>query len=625
MASFSLTSLAFSEGELQTLRAALAWMEDDLADQWHFQDHAIGADIVMISLENDLGRNLWDIRHQIAPEDRLVACTVNRLVEADWKLCMAPGLPPSRQELIRLLNTLSEHLNSGIKDLPNRYTEDSAAETAEMPMPDDATPPEAAGPIPPPTAALSPIFESASVSDLMMDTEKPRASWPDGVATTSNMSAETAPPKEEATIHLVQPPDELAEEDDSAFEPEEYLIGVLQKVVAAKTNAVFKAEGLLVLVSPELGEYYAVDPELDVLTPLCRTKIRAIQGKTLTREELLRATRSGKLKARPLAELRWHAALIASRGRLWPDCRMTDTVRLQQWPQLSHLHRFHDYLPVAVFMHTHTADIYAIAEETETDIKQILDFHNACHALGMIERGTFQPWSKKAVPPSLRDVYRNIARRLADLDANQAKIKSAQTSGQPFKLVFVGDTGAGKSTAVRAITGASSGESQQHPSFQRTQDTVVIDLHYSDLSTDDTSASGANDSAGNIALDYGELTLNDGKKLCFYGMPSQRELDFTCHIFTRSALGLIILVNNANNDPLSELSYQLKLNADFLAKGSAVIGVTHYDEASRPSVEQYCRFLHRKGLHWPVVPLDPRKRGDIAMLIHVLLAVMEYG
>jgi signal recognition particle receptor subunit beta len=132
-------------------------------------------------------------------------------------------------------------------------------------------------------------------------------------------------------------------------------------------------------------------------------------------------------------------------------------------------------------------------------------------------------------------------------------------------------------------------------------------------------------SSTTVAMDYGELALEDGSRLHIYGTPGQRRFDFMCHILCRGALGLIVLIDNSHEDPLSELDYYLNLNADFLSQSTAVIGVTHFDEKDTPSIEDYCNSLHERGEAWPVVRADARRGEDVALLIETLLAALEYG
>ncbi|MGZ8245518.1 GTP-binding protein [Methylomagnum sp.] len=172
------------------------------------------------------------------------------------------------------------------------------------------------------------------------------------------------------------------------------------------------------------------------------------------------------------------------------------------------------------------------------------------------------------------------------------------------KLVFTGSVGAGKTTAISAI-------SEVPP--------VTTDVRASEAEV------AARKSTTTVAMDYGLLTLANGVKLHLYGTPGQRRFDFMCHILTKGALGLIILLDNTHPDPMGELDYYLNLNAAFLRTSAAVVGVTHCDMKARPSIQDYYDGLAERGDPWPVVHVDARDAGDVSILIRTLLAQLEFG
>lgn len=172
-----------------------------------------------------------------------------------------------------------------------------------------------------------------------------------------------------------------------------------------------------------------------------------------------------------------------------------------------------------------------------------------------------------------------------------------------IKFVFTGSVGAGKTTAIKEISEVDPISTEVAPSessvLKRKKTTTV-------------------------AMDYGELTLDGGDKIYLYGTPGQRRFDFMCHILTEGALGLIILVDNTHEDPLGELDYYLNLNAAFLQKNPAVIGVSHFDTSTNPSIDDYYAALEERGNSWPVMSVDARESDDIVILLNMLIATLEY-
>ena len=176
-------------------------------------------------------------------------------------------------------------------------------------------------------------------------------------------------------------------------------------------------------------------------------------------------------------------------------------------------------------------------------------------------------------------------------------------SNQQIKIVFTGCVGAGKTTAIGTI-------SEIDPVRTEAKPTEASVLTRKNSTT--------------VAMDYGELTLDDETKLYLYGTPGQRRFDFMTHILTKGALGLIILVDNTHTTPFDELDYYLNLNAEFLRNNPAVIGITHYDEAMQPNTHDYYEVLKERGDFWPIVHADARKPKDVTLLLQTLLASLEY-
>jgi len=172
-----------------------------------------------------------------------------------------------------------------------------------------------------------------------------------------------------------------------------------------------------------------------------------------------------------------------------------------------------------------------------------------------------------------------------------------------IKFVFTGCVGAGKTTAIAAISEVAPVSTEAKPS----EESVI-----------------KRKSSTTVAMDYGELTLDDGEKVCLVGTPGQRRFDFMCSILTKGALGLIILIDNTHEKPFEELDYYLNLNAGFLQNHVAVIGITHFDECAQPTIDDYYQVLEQRGDPWPVIHVDARNPEDVGILLNTLLASLEY-
>jgi signal recognition particle receptor subunit beta len=169
-----------------------------------------------------------------------------------------------------------------------------------------------------------------------------------------------------------------------------------------------------------------------------------------------------------------------------------------------------------------------------------------------------------------------------------------------YKIVFTGTMGAGKTTAIAAI-------SETPP--------VVTDV-----ANNDASLAKARTTVG---LDFGQLTLDTGDRLRLFGTPGQARFDFMWRILAQNALGIIILVDNSRPDPLADLDAYLQGFSEVLAHTPCTVGVGRMDAHTQPGLDAYSDRLEQHGLVLPVLAVDVRRREDVALLIDTLLSQME--
>ena len=169
------------------------------------------------------------------------------------------------------------------------------------------------------------------------------------------------------------------------------------------------------------------------------------------------------------------------------------------------------------------------------------------------------------------------------------------------KIIFSGPMGAGKTTAITAIS--------------------EIDPIKSDVKNNDTDLHGK--TMTTMAMDYGMLTLEDGCKLTLYGTPGQERLKFMWPIVARGAVGVIILVANDHPDPVAAFDVYLDSFSDLIASSNAVIGITKTEINQTNNIADYQAHLHSRGLTLPVFCVDVRKPQDVLLLLNGLLSTCE--
>ncbi|RCS57106.1 GTP-binding protein [Parvibium lacunae] len=177
------------------------------------------------------------------------------------------------------------------------------------------------------------------------------------------------------------------------------------------------------------------------------------------------------------------------------------------------------------------------------------------------------------------------------------------TAAQHYKIVFTGTMGAGKTTAITAI-------SEIPPVV-----TDVANLDQAAFAKETTT----------VGLDYGELTLDGQAKLLLYGTPGQDRFDFMWPILAQGALGVILLVDNSRPDPLEDVSYYLKHFREHAEEGAVVLGIGRTETHRRPKVEQYAQALQSKGWRLPILQVDVRRKKDVLILLQALMSSLEAG
>lgn len=169
-----------------------------------------------------------------------------------------------------------------------------------------------------------------------------------------------------------------------------------------------------------------------------------------------------------------------------------------------------------------------------------------------------------------------------------------------IKIVVTGAVGAGKTTAIQSIS--------EIP-------VISTDVRASDEVREQKETT-------TVAMDYGELSLDDGSLLKIYGTPGQRRFSYMWEILAEGALGLVILVNNRRPDPVGDVAMYLENFDSHIRDSTVVIGVTHVAE-DEDDMHKYHHFMSEKGLAYPVFPIDARNRDDVRVMIEAMAAMMN--
>jgi len=171
------------------------------------------------------------------------------------------------------------------------------------------------------------------------------------------------------------------------------------------------------------------------------------------------------------------------------------------------------------------------------------------------------------------------------------------------KIIFTGPVGAGKSTAINAIS-----------------DIPVISTEQ--IATDEVKDKKRTTT---VAMDYGILKLEQGENIHLYGTPGQERFSFMWEILVENAIGIIIMVDSANDEPLADLDFFLNNFSSFITSKAIAVGITRTDISNKHDLNQYHQLLNKYDLKPPIFEVDARKKREISMLVQALLFSVDQG
>lgn len=183
------------------------------------------------------------------------------------------------------------------------------------------------------------------------------------------------------------------------------------------------------------------------------------------------------------------------------------------------------------------------------------------------------------------------------------KPKEMNLKRSDSKIIFTGPVGAGKTTAIEAISD--------------------IPLVKTDATASDMTLNRKGYTT--VAMDYGVLNLDDETKVHLYGTPGQERFDFMWEILTQGGIGLVLLVDNSRPSPVSDMQFFMEAFNDFLREAPLVIGVTKTDIKPTPTVKTHAEALARIEQRPPIFEVDGRSREDVKNLVMALLFSIDPG
>ena len=172
-----------------------------------------------------------------------------------------------------------------------------------------------------------------------------------------------------------------------------------------------------------------------------------------------------------------------------------------------------------------------------------------------------------------------------------------------FKIIFTGSMGAGKTTAIQALS-----------------DEAVVST---DVANSDKNANSKLFTT--VGIDYGQIFLPPDVKIGLYGTPGQERFELVWRIVTEGALGVIVLIDASAAKSAQELPYYVEYfhnrNMDHI-----VVGITHADEIGNDdhlTLDRAFELLTERELNFPIFEVDAREKEDIMLLVETLITSIE--
>lgn len=172
---------------------------------------------------------------------------------------------------------------------------------------------------------------------------------------------------------------------------------------------------------------------------------------------------------------------------------------------------------------------------------------------------------------------------------------------QEYKIIFAGSMGAGKTTAIEALSDGN---------------IVSTDVENTDKATHSKLLT-------TVGIDYGQILLPPDIKVALYGTPGQDRFEVIWGVVTKGALGVIVLIDSSSPKAPKELPYYIDY---FRENGmdNIVVGLTHTDlENGHLSIDDCFEILDQRDLVLPIFTVDPRQKEDILLVLETLLASIE--
>lgn len=191
------------------------------------------------------------------------------------------------------------------------------------------------------------------------------------------------------------------------------------------------------------------------------------------------------------------------------------------------------------------------------------------------------------------------SRRSSFISGLKQKLETDSTSS--YKVVFLGNPGSGKTTAIDTVC-----ENGALKTEVKASDSVAIKKEQT-----------------TIGIDFGECTINN-RKMRLFGNPGQMRFGFMWSITAKDADAFIILLDMKSANPIADLHFYIKILEERMPSGAMIyFALTHCDSTSH-DIEEIAKEIKQKTNRAPlknrlkVLSYDPRNASQTERLLGIV-------
>ena len=171
-----------------------------------------------------------------------------------------------------------------------------------------------------------------------------------------------------------------------------------------------------------------------------------------------------------------------------------------------------------------------------------------------------------------------------------------------LKIVFVGPTGAGKTTAINAVSEIS---------------VVSTEVMRPSLDTESLNSQLVPKKTVTVGIDYGEFSFNNDTRVRLYGVPGQMRFEFLWEFMSKGSRGTVILFDITSKTFTDEINFFINRFRDVLLTSKCIVGISKYSESYSDRVIEILDLINDSNV--PVIAVDIRNKEDVLKLLALLI------